>query len=94
MGKPTVDPGGESQQDRFAKLIRQHYEVLYRAAYRLTRSSVDAEDLVQEVCLRAYPRLTEVEALEQPRGWLLPVSIVRRSASALRAKERAGDRRE
>ena len=73
MGKPTVDPGGESQQDRFAKLIRQHYQVLYRAAYRLTRSSVDAEDLVQEVCLRAYPRLTEVEALEQPRGWLLRV---------------------
>jgi len=73
MGKPTVDPGGESQQDRFAKLIRQHYQVLYRAAYRLTRSSVDAEDLVQEVCLRAYPRLTEVEGLEQPRGWLLRV---------------------
>ena len=73
MGKPTVDPGGESQQDRFAKLIRQHYQELYRAAYRLTRSSVDAEDLVQEVCLRAYPRLTEVEALEQPRSWMLRV---------------------
>ena len=73
MGKPTVDPGGESQQDRFAKLIRQHYQVLYRAAYRLTRSSVDAEDLVQEVCLRAYPRIAEVEGLEQPRGWLLRV---------------------
>jgi RNA polymerase sigma factor (sigma-70 family) len=73
MGKPTDDPGGESQQDRFAKLIRQHYQVLYRAAYRLTRSSVDAEDLVQEVCLRAYPRLTEIESLEQPRGWLLRV---------------------
>jgi len=73
MGKPTVDPGGESQQDRFSKLIRQHYQVLYRAAYRLTRSSVDAEDLVQEVCLRAYPRLTEIESLEQPRGWLLRV---------------------
>jgi len=73
MGKPTVDPGGESEQDRFATLIRQHYQALYRAAYRLTRSTVDAEDLVQEVCLRAYPRLGEVERLEHPRGWLLRV---------------------
>ena len=73
MGKPTVDPGGESEQERFTTLIRQHYQALYRAAYRLTRSVVDAEDLVQEVCVRAYPRLGEVEQLEQPRGWLLRV---------------------
>jgi len=73
MGKPTVDHGGESEQERFAALIREHYRALYRAAYRLTRSAVDAEDLVQEVCVRAYPRLTEVERLEQPRGWLMRV---------------------
>ena len=73
MGKPTVDPGGASEQERFAALIREHYQVLYRAAYRLTRSEVDAEDLVQEVCVRAYPRIGELERLEQPRGWLLRV---------------------
>jgi len=73
MGKPTVGHGGESEQDRFAALIRQHYQALYRAAYRLTRSAVDAEDLVQEVCVRAFPRLGEVERLEQPRGWLMRV---------------------
>ena len=73
MGKPTVPPGGESEQERFAALIQLHYQVLYRAAYRLTRSEVDAEDLVQEVCVRAYPRLVEVERLEHPRGWLLRV---------------------
>jgi RNA polymerase sigma factor (sigma-70 family) len=73
MGKPTVSPGGESDSDRFATLIRQHYRALHRAAYRLTRSTVDAEDLVQEVCLRAYPRIGEIEVLEQPRGWLMRV---------------------
>jgi RNA polymerase sigma factor (sigma-70 family) len=73
MGKQVVTPGGESESERFATLIRQHYDVLYRAGYRLTRSTVDAEDLVQEVCLRAYPRLGEIERLEQPRGWLLRV---------------------
>jgi RNA polymerase sigma factor (sigma-70 family) len=73
MGKHLVTPGGESDSERFATLIRKHYDVLYRAGYRLTRSTMDAEDLVQEVCLRAYPRLGEIEKLEQPRGWLLRV---------------------
>ena len=47
--------------------------MLYRAAYRLSRSAVDAEDLVQEVCVRAYPRIGDIEQLEHPRGWLLRV---------------------
>lgn len=73
MGKQVITPGGESESERFAALIRLYYDVLYRSAYRLTRSTVDAEDLVQEVCLRAYPRLGEIEKLEQPRAWLLRV---------------------
>lgn len=73
MAKPTDNHGGAGESDRFTALVREHYQTLYRAAYRLTRSAVDAEDLVQEVCLRAYPRLGEIEGLEQPRGWLLRV---------------------
>src|SRR5688572_5074800 len=73
MGKPTADPGGDSEQERFAALLQQHDQVLYRSAYRLTRSEVDAQDLVQEACVRAYARLDAVEAVEHPRGWLLRV---------------------
>jgi RNA polymerase sigma factor (sigma-70 family) len=62
-----------SAVERFELLVQPHYEVLYRTAYRLTRSKHDAEDLAQEVCVRAYPRLEELEGLEQPRGWLLKV---------------------
>ncbi len=62
-----------SAVERFELLVQPHYEVLYRTAYRLTRSKHDAEDLAQEVCVRAYPRLAEIEGLEQPRGWLLKV---------------------
>jgi RNA polymerase sigma-70 factor (ECF subfamily) len=62
-----------SAVERFELLVQPHYEVLYRTAYRLTRSKHDAEDLAQEVCVRAYPRLEELASLEQPRGWLLRV---------------------
>jgi RNA polymerase sigma-70 factor (ECF subfamily) len=88
MAKRIISPGGDSESDRFAALIRQHYEALYRAAYRLTRSPTDAEDLVQEVCVRAYPYIDEVEGLEQPRSWLLRV-LYRRFVDLHRRYERS-----
>jgi RNA polymerase sigma-70 factor (ECF subfamily) len=53
--------------------LRPHFDALYRAAMRLTRRRADAEDLVQEVLLRAFPALAQLESLESPRGWLLRV---------------------
>jgi len=73
MARLTVIPGGKSAVERFEALIGRHYGLLYRAAYRFTRSVHDAEDLVQEVCVRAYPRLDELEKLDQPQSWLLCV---------------------
>ena len=73
MARLRVIPGGTAAAQRFEALVRPHYEVLYRAAYRMTRSVHDAEDLVQEVCVRAYPRLEEIAVLESPRAWLLCV---------------------
>jgi RNA polymerase sigma factor (sigma-70 family) len=58
---------------RFERVVRPHFDALYRAAMRLTRSRADAEDLVQEVCLRAFPALDRLEGLEYPLGWLLRV---------------------
>jgi RNA polymerase sigma factor (sigma-70 family) len=63
--------GGLSRAGRFEALIEQHYAVLYRVAFRMTRSVADAEDLVQEVCVRAFPKVDELVELEDPRGWLL-----------------------
>jgi RNA polymerase sigma-70 factor (ECF subfamily) len=68
-----VIEGRGSPEARFAALVQPHYDVLYRVAYRFTRSVHDAEDLAQEVCVRAFPRLEELERLDQPRGWLLRV---------------------
>jgi RNA polymerase sigma-70 factor (ECF subfamily) len=60
---------------------------MYRVAFRLTRSAHDAEDLAQEVCVRAYARLDEIEVLEQPRGWLLRV-LYRLFVDSVRRYER------
>lgn len=66
-------PGREPEADRFDAVIGPHFDALYAAAYRLTTSRADAEDLVQEVCIKAFTRLDEVARLEHPKAWLLKV---------------------
>jgi len=69
----TVIRRGQSTAERFEALIHPHFDALHRSAYRLTGNVHDAEDLVQEVCVRAYPKLSELERLDRPRSWLLRV---------------------
>jgi len=57
----------------FARLIAPHADALYRAAYRLTGNRADAEDLLQDVCMRAFANLRTLEALERPKSWLLKI---------------------
>lgn len=58
-------------QERFAQLMRAHFDALYGAARRMTMSQDDAEDLVQDICVKAFERIDELERIEYPRAWLL-----------------------
>lgn len=58
-------------EQRFRGLVQPHFTALFRVAVRLTRRRVDAEDLVQEVCLRACSKLDELEAVGNRRAWLV-----------------------
>jgi len=59
--------------DRFSSLIEPHLDALFRAAYRLTRNRPDAEDLVQETCVRAYTRIHSLKEDGPVKSWLLRV---------------------
>jgi DNA-directed RNA polymerase specialized sigma24 family protein len=57
---PSVLPDPDVRR-RFEELALSHLEHLYRLAIRLKGSAQDAEDLVQETCvkaLRAFPALS------------------------------------
>jgi RNA polymerase sigma-70 factor (ECF subfamily) len=58
----------------FRELVAPHLAALFRSAYRLTGNRSDAEDVVQEVCLRAYTHLAALRALEQPKSWLMKIA--------------------
>ena len=62
-----------SGRSRFAALVQPHFDALYGAARRLALSPSDAEDLVQDVCLKAFESIDELENIEFRRAWLLKV---------------------
>ncbi|MFJ9569186.1 RNA polymerase sigma factor [Streptomyces sp. OUCMDZ-4982] len=61
----------------FAELVRSHGGVVYSVLLRLSGSSRDVEDLVQDTFLRAYTALSgyspERRGALQPRAWLLAI---------------------
>ena len=63
----------KADKQQFDEVVTPHFDALYRAALRLTRCKDDAEDLVQEVCLRAFRELTTLTKLDSVLGWLLRV---------------------
>lgn len=79
-------------QPEFGELVARHIPALFRSAYRLTGNRQDAEDVVQEVCVRAYTHLAALRALEQPKSWLMKIAyrvfvdgVRRRARSPVRA---------
>lgn len=57
----------------FERLLREHVPALYRSAYRWTGTVDRAEDLVQQLLVRLYPRLAELRELDRVRPWALRV---------------------
>jgi len=58
---------------RFKCLIEPHLDALFGAAFRLARNTADAEDLVQDTCLRAYQALTKLDESQPVQAWLRTV---------------------
>lgn len=57
----------------FERGVRPHFDRLYRLAWRLTGSKAEADDLFQELLIKAFDRLDDIVDLEQPGPWLCRV---------------------
>ncbi|HMG32437.1 MAG TPA: sigma-70 family RNA polymerase sigma factor [Blastocatellia bacterium] len=63
--RPVPDP-----PNRLELLFREHHEHVFRAAYRITGSASDAEDVLQTVFLRLARREDEPNLEPSPGGYL------------------------
>jgi RNA polymerase sigma factor (sigma-70 family) len=75
----------EIARRRFTEQVMPHLDDAYSLARWLTGNSTDAEDVVQDACLRAL-RALDGAPVEHPRAWLL--AIIRNTAFTWLAKNR------
>jgi RNA polymerase sigma-70 factor (ECF subfamily) len=59
--------------DSVVHLVDEHYEALYRYAYRLSGSRDDAEDLTQETFCKAQGHLAQLRDPERAKPWLFRI---------------------
>ena len=62
---PAAKGGGELE-----RLFRDHHEQVFRAAYRITGSVADAEDVLQTIFLRLASNAETPELAPSPAGYL------------------------
>lgn len=59
-----------TRRDRFERLMAPYFHPLYRLAWRLTANQDDAEDLVQDLLTKLYPKTEQLQQLDDPKTWL------------------------
>jgi len=65
--------GGDD--DAFRLIVERHSRALFRAAYRITGNSADADDVVQETFMRAYRQLSNFESRAALTTWLHRIAV-------------------
>ena len=58
------------QSEVFERVVRPHFDRLYRLAWRLTGAKAEAEYLFQELLVKAFGMLDELVHIEEPGSWL------------------------
>ncbi|NHA15508.1 RNA polymerase sigma factor [Thioalkalivibrio sp. XN279] len=74
MSPPTSrSPDDHARARAFKELLEPLIPVFYRNAFRWTTTQDRAEDLVQELLVRLYPRMDELAGLDRVQPWALKV---------------------
>ena len=92
--RDLVDLAAGGDRDAFEALLRRHYDRIYRVAWRLTGSSVNAEDIAQEVCCTLVQKIGSFKGEAQFTTWLTGIVVNtcrdhrRRSLTLTRLRDR------
>lgn len=81
-------PFKRSEQEQFEDLLKPHLKQLYKLAFRFTNHRDDAEDLVQDVLIKLYPRLVDMQNIEKLSPWLARI-LYRHFIDKLRSSNRS-----
>lgn len=77
VGEPTT----------FEQVLDQYLDPLYATARHLCATTADAEDLVQETCLRAYRSFAQLRSTQKAKAWLFSI-LFNQAIDAARTRRR------
>lgn len=70
---PGKSKSAEQQQRAFEKIAFAHMDALYNTALRMTQNPLDAEDLVQDVYMRAFRFFHKFEEGTNFKAWIFKI---------------------
>jgi RNA polymerase sigma-70 factor (ECF subfamily) len=71
----TVSRAREGDVEAFRDLVERHSRAVFKVAYRMTGNEHDADDVVQEVFLRAYRQIERFEERANFGTWIHRIAI-------------------
>jgi RNA polymerase sigma-70 factor (ECF subfamily) len=66
----AVKVTGQLTDSEFDQLFRDHYQLVYRTAFSVTRSAEDAEDVLQTIFLKLIRRQFPPDLKKNPKAYL------------------------
>ena len=63
-----------NQTEHFEQFMRNYQNMVFSTALRLTANEAEAQDIAQEVFLKAYERYGELRSSPTVGGWLKTVA--------------------
>jgi RNA polymerase sigma-70 factor (ECF subfamily) len=85
-----VEAARRGDDKAFEALVRRYRKRIYALALHLTRSASEADDITQEVFLKAYRALPQFEGRSQFFTWVYRMTV-NRSLNAKRDRARRGE---
>jgi len=72
-----VEEAQTGSKAAFEQLMSHFHKDIFRMVYYRIRSSMDAEDLTQEVFMRAYKNISSLKEVDRFRSWLFQIALNR-----------------
>ena len=74
---PLVNRARNGNRAAFAQLVDRFHSDVFRMVYYRVRSRSDAEDIAQDVLLKAFQKISTVKEPARFRGWLFSIALNR-----------------
>ena len=84
-----VDAARQGDTKAFEKLVRQYDRQIFRTAQHITQNREDAEDITQDVFMKAYNKLEQFQGNSKFSTWLTRIAV---NESLMRLRKRKTSR--